>query len=154
MSDIQTPFTNLESFLLNSCMNQFHIGDLMQQKVWKTQDGRMTKKCHTRPGMHSLTQHFFVIQPSWVFQLSCRVQSLFIVKCTPNPRMLFSSGSSEPQFWGHSLFISSTTSRDKASLMWAGSSDEFTIPWKESVTNKYCPVKMRKERGQTHLPLH
>ena len=24
----------------------------MQQDGWKTQDSRMTKKCHARPGMH------------------------------------------------------------------------------------------------------
>ena len=36
----------------------------------KTQDGRMTKKCRARPGMHSLAPHFFVILPSRVLQPS------------------------------------------------------------------------------------
>ena len=50
--------------------------DLRQQDGWKTQDGRMTKKCRTRPEMHCLVRHFFVILPSWVFQPSCCVMSL------------------------------------------------------------------------------
>ena len=37
---------------------------LTQQDGWKSQDGRMTKKCRARPGMHSLAPHFFVILPS------------------------------------------------------------------------------------------
>ena len=41
-----------------------------QQNGWKTQVGRMTKKCRVRLGMHSLAPHFFVILPSWVFQPS------------------------------------------------------------------------------------
>ena len=52
------------------------IRDLTQKDGWKTQDGRMTKKCRARPGMHSLALHFFVILPSCVFQPSCCVKSL------------------------------------------------------------------------------
>ena len=33
--------------------------DLTQKDGWKTQDGRITKKCRARPGMHSLARHFF-----------------------------------------------------------------------------------------------
>ena len=33
--------------------------DLTQKDGWKTQDGRMTKNCRARPGMHSLARHFF-----------------------------------------------------------------------------------------------
>ena len=37
----------------------FHVvRDLMHQDGWKTQDGRVTKKCRARPGMHSLARHF------------------------------------------------------------------------------------------------
>ena len=54
--------------------------DLTQQQRWKTQDGRMTKKCRARPGMHSLVQHFFVILPSRVFQPSCCLRSLIMKK--------------------------------------------------------------------------
>ena len=38
--------------------------ELTQQDGWKTQDGRMTKKCRVRSGMHSLARHFFAILPS------------------------------------------------------------------------------------------
>ena len=38
--------------------------ELTQQDGWKTQDGRMTKKCRVRLGMHSLARHFFAILPS------------------------------------------------------------------------------------------
>ena len=38
--------------------------ELTQQDGWNTQDGRMTKKCRVRLGMHSLAPHFFVILPS------------------------------------------------------------------------------------------
>ena len=31
----------------------------MEQDGWKTQDGRMTKTCPVRSGMHSLARHFF-----------------------------------------------------------------------------------------------
>ena len=33
--------------------------DLTQKDGWKMQDGRMTKNCRARPGMHSLARHFF-----------------------------------------------------------------------------------------------
>ena len=33
--------------------------DLTQKHGWKTQDGRMTKNCRARPGMHSLARLFF-----------------------------------------------------------------------------------------------
>ena len=37
----------------------FHVvRDLTHQDGWKTQDGRVTKKCSARPGMHSLARHF------------------------------------------------------------------------------------------------
>ena len=52
------------------------IRDLTQKDGWKTQGGRMTKKCRARPGMHSLARHFFVILPSCVFQPPCCVRSL------------------------------------------------------------------------------
>ena len=51
----------LESIVLSS---ERLIRDLTQQDGWKTQDGKMVKKCHARPGMHNLAQHFFVIHPS------------------------------------------------------------------------------------------
>ena len=35
-----------------------------QKDGWNTQDGRTTKKCRVRLGMHSLALHFFVILPS------------------------------------------------------------------------------------------
>ena len=38
--------------------------ELTQQDGWNTQDGRMTKKCRVRLGMHSLARHFFAILPS------------------------------------------------------------------------------------------
>ena len=38
--------------------------ELTQQDGWKTQDGRMTKKCRVRLRMHSLAPHFFAILPS------------------------------------------------------------------------------------------
>ena len=46
------------------------ISELTQQDGGKTQDGRMTKKCRVRSGMHSLARHFFAILPS------CCVNSL------------------------------------------------------------------------------
>ena len=62
--------------------------DLTQQQSWKTQDGRMTKKCRARPEMHSLVQHFFVILPSWVFQPSCCLRSLIMKPDNPRPSQL------------------------------------------------------------------
>ena len=50
--------------------------ELTQQNGWKTQDGRMTKKCGARLCIPGLTRHVFVILPSWVFQPSCCVSSL------------------------------------------------------------------------------
>ena len=44
---------------------------------WLRTDGRMTKKCRARSGVHSLVRHFFVILPPWVFQPFCRGRSLF-----------------------------------------------------------------------------
>ena len=38
--------------------------DLTQPDNWKIQEARMTKKCHARPGMHSLARHFFVTLPA------------------------------------------------------------------------------------------
>ena len=49
-----------------------------QQDGGKTEDGRMTKKCRARPGIHSLARHFFVILPSSVFPPSCCVRSLIV----------------------------------------------------------------------------
>lgn len=37
------------------------------------------------------------------------------------------------QCWGHSLFIISTTIRDRASLMWLSSSKIEWVPWKETI---------------------
>ena len=55
------------------------VRELMQQDGWKAQEGRMTKNSRSRPGMHSLGRHFFIILPSWVIQPSCCVRSLFSV---------------------------------------------------------------------------
>ena len=38
--------------------------ELTQQDGWKTQDGRMTKKCGARLCIPNLTGHLFVIVPS------------------------------------------------------------------------------------------
>ena len=48
---------------------------LAQQDDWKTQDGRMTKKCRARLCIPALAQHFFVILPFRVFQPPCCVRS-------------------------------------------------------------------------------
>ena len=55
---------------------QTPIRELTHQDGWKTQDGRMTKKYGARLCIPTLTRHFFVIMPSWVFQPSCCVSSL------------------------------------------------------------------------------
>ena len=52
--------------------------ELTQQDDWNTQDGKMTKKCRVRLGMHSVALYFFVILPFWVFQPSFCVSSLLI----------------------------------------------------------------------------
>ena len=52
-------------------INRLHSAnnrDLSQQDGWKTPDGRMTKNCRARPGMHSLAWHFFYSQ---VWALHC-----------------------------------------------------------------------------------
>ena len=54
--------------------------ELNQQESWKTWDGKMMKKCGTRLCIPNLTQHFFVILPYRVFQLSCCV-SLYCLIC-------------------------------------------------------------------------
>ena len=51
---------------------------LTQKDGWKTQNGRMSKKCSARLCIPNLTRHFFVILPSWVFQSSCCVSSLLL----------------------------------------------------------------------------
>ena len=52
--------------------------ELTEQNGWNTQDGRMAKTCGTRLCIPNFTRHFFVIPPSWVFQLSCCVSSLLL----------------------------------------------------------------------------
>ena len=54
--------------------------ELTQQDGWKTQDGRMAKKCRARLCIPDLTRHVFVILPFWVFQPSCCVSSLLSFK--------------------------------------------------------------------------
>ena len=58
---------------------------LTWQDGWKTQDGRMTKKCRASLGMHSLARHFFVILPSSVLQPSCYLSSLVMSHTTSYP---------------------------------------------------------------------
>ena len=55
---------NINSIVLVFSNSNSDIRDLTQQDGWKTQDGRMTKNCRARPGMHSLTRHFFFILSS------------------------------------------------------------------------------------------
>ena len=64
----------------DSMLSSAQKRDLTQQDGWKAEDGRITKKCHARPGMHNVAQHFFVILPSWVFQSFCCVRSLKSVR--------------------------------------------------------------------------
>lgn len=59
---------------------------------WKTQDGRMTKKCRARPRMHNLARHFLVILPSLVFQPSSVLRYFCILQRTPR---------NSPQVWRH-----------------------------------------------------
>ena len=86
--------------LLKSCYNR----ELTQQDGWKTQDGRMTKKCRVRLGMHGLAPQFFVILLSWVFQPSCCVSSLICwstrnFNSRPGPSPLPRANPGHLNFW-------------------------------------------------------
>ena len=64
-----TPGTTCPT-LSDKCVGSFtshriiNIRKLTQQDGWKTQDGRMTKKCRARLCIPNLTRDFFVILPS------------------------------------------------------------------------------------------
>ena len=67
--------------------NQRNITDLTQEDGWKTQNGKVTKKCRARPGMHSLARYFIVMPPSGVFSavLLCKVST--DANTTANPKV-------------------------------------------------------------------
>ena len=72
----------ITSHLANCYISSFTLSHLVQTRVngeLTQQDGSMTKRRRVRLGMHSLAPHFFVILPSWVFQLSCCVSSLMAI---------------------------------------------------------------------------
>ena len=62
----------LDTYCNNDYWSNAAIRELTQQ------DGWMTKKCGPRLRIPNLTQHLFVILPSWVFQPSCCVSSLLL----------------------------------------------------------------------------
>ena len=81
------PLNNKSSLLLMEQIQQprwcnSKNWEFTQQDGWNTRDGRMTKKCHERLGMHSLAPHFFVILPSGVYQPSCCVSSQMLCSVT------------------------------------------------------------------------
>ena len=76
-------------YLPNCYRNSWWVNrELTQQGGWKTQDGRMTKKCGARLCIPGLARHFFVILPSWVFQPSCSVSSLMVGTAQPRSQCL------------------------------------------------------------------
>ena len=62
-------------FICSSCRSCLKE-TLHNRTVGRFRTAEWRKNCRARPGMHSLAGQFFVILPSWVFQLSCCVRSL------------------------------------------------------------------------------